>query len=392
MKYCPQCNQRYEDNQRFCLNDSAWLSLPDPYRLVSSTLAEKYRIDALIGVGGVGAVYSTHHLGIGKQIAFKILLPHLALQNPLVIPLFEREAVMAARLSHDNIVQILDAGRIDDISYIAMEWLEGHTLEEEIKKAGNLTLERVQELLRQITDALQEAHDKMVIHLDLKPENVMLVKKRGGDERVKLVDFGSGKVMSSMNGTRISVFAGTPQYASPEYLTDDPDVLIDARSDIYSLGVMLFRMLTGKLPSFAPPLRQLRHDVPEALEQLITRMLAKSREARPQSVAEVQKFFAAAISPSEEVTIIRPKLPDRSRIVVPLKQPDVNSTLPNIITPSLQPVAPDRLVLKAFEFETVTVNDTGKIIERLEGQAQGFIEDLGNGVTLEMVRIPAGSF
>src|SRR5437867_255559 len=121
LKYCPKCGKSYPLTQRYCLEDGALLSLQDPYHLVGRTLADKYRIDALVGVGGMGAVYSAYHLGIDRQVAFKILLPHLALSSERTISLFEREAKMAGRLSHENIVNIFDAGRTpDEIAYIAM--------------------------------------------------------------------------------------------------------------------------------------------------------------------------------------------------------------------------------------------------------------------------------
>jgi serine/threonine-protein kinase len=130
MKYCPRCRQRYSHTQRFCPDDGSQLSLDDPYHLVGRTL-DKYQIDALVGIGGMGAVYSAHQTGVGRRVAFKILQPNIALSNRQVIRLFEREARMAGRLSHENIAIIYDAGRTpNNIWYIAMEWLEGNTLAE----------------------------------------------------------------------------------------------------------------------------------------------------------------------------------------------------------------------------------------------------------------------
>lgn len=307
MKYCPQCQQQYPDPQRFCLGDGAILSLPDPYNLVGRILADKYRIDALVGIGGMGAVYSAHHLSLDRRVAFKILLPHLALQSPAAVGLFESEAKTAARLRHENIVQIFDAGRIGNLAYIAMEWLDGRGLDEALSDEGRLSFERASDILRQIVAALEEAHEHRTIHRDLKPSNVMLVRRRDGREQVKVLDFGIGKVLSSTDGSLVSRVMGTPEYSSPEQLTEG--AVIDARSDIYSLGIMLFEFLTGQLPfnatkltekirlqlTASPPLlRSLRPDAPAAMEDLLNRMLAKKPEGRPQRISDVLAQFDLA--------------------------------------------------------------------------------------------------
>ena len=180
-KYCPQCGAKYADGQqRFCLNDGVLLSLPDPYRLVGSTLENRYRIEALVGVGGFGAVYSAQQLGTSRAVAFKILKPDVVLQAPEADDLFEGEARTAARLEHENIVTIYDAGRTGDgLSFIAMEWLEGRPLDEVLKAEGRFTIERTAQLLRPIAAALACAHAQRVVHRDLKPGNVMLCQRRG---------------------------------------------------------------------------------------------------------------------------------------------------------------------------------------------------------------------
>src|SRR5262245_24999457 len=217
-KYCPRCSQKYDNSQqRFCLTDGALLSLPDSYRLIGVTLDGKYQVDALVGIGGFGAVYSAYHLGLDRQVAFKILQPNVALQSPEAVNLFESEAKTAARLLHENIVTIYDAGRtLDGISYIAMEWLEGRPLDEELAMRGRLSFERAAEILCQVAPALAFAHSNRIVHRDLKPSNVMLVRRPGGSEQVKVVDFGIAKVLSSAAASTISRSMGTPAYASPE--------------------------------------------------------------------------------------------------------------------------------------------------------------------------------
>jgi serine/threonine protein kinase/Flp pilus assembly protein TadD len=309
MKYCPRCQQSYAAEQRFCLEDGELLSLRDPYHLVGRTLVDKYQIRALIGIGGMGAVYSAHHLGIDRRVAIKILQPNIVLGNEHLLGLFEREAKMAGQLMHENIANVLDAGRTTDgIAYIAMEWLEGRTLEEELTAYGPMTFERAARILRQICAALDAAHAAHIIHRDLKPSNIMLVRRADRREQVKVLDFGIAKVISEHTASPVSAPMGTPHYASPEQF--QPGAHIDGCADIYSLGVMLYQMLTGALPYnttsvheliqlqlTAPPtpLRELRPETPAAVEQLVNRLLAKDPKERPQRASEIPALFEQAL-------------------------------------------------------------------------------------------------
>ncbi|HKQ74631.1 MAG TPA: protein kinase [Blastocatellia bacterium] len=300
------------------------LSLNDPYHLVGRTLMDKYRIDALVGLGGMGAVYYAYHSGIDRRVAFKILQPNIALGDERVVELFEREAKLAGRLTHENIVDVKDAGHTDEgIAYIVMEWLEGCTLDDELFKQGRFSLSRAAGITRQIAAALGEAHGKNVIHRDLKPGNIMLIDSPGGGDHVKVLDFGIGKAIEETTASSpVSTVVGTPHYASPEQLTIGGR--IDGRSDIYSLGIILYRMLGGKLPfnsssmgevlqmqlsSAPPPLSKLRPDTPVPVERLINSMLAKDPAGRPQNVAEVVAKLDQAIPFSEEDA----ELPDAPR-------------------------------------------------------------------------------
>jgi serine/threonine-protein kinase len=305
MKYCSKCQREYPIIQRFCQEDGAPLSLPDPYGLVGRTLDGKYRLDALIGIGGMGAVYSAHHLTLDRRVALKILQPNLALGDERMPELFEREAKMAAQLTHENIATVLDAGRTaDKLAYIAMEWLEGPTLEEEIARCSPLSFERVAEILRRVAAALDAAHAARVIHRDLKPSNIILSRSPDGSERIKVLDFGIAKVIRDTSVSPVSAVVGTPHYASPEQLSLGR--WIDGRADIYSLGVMLYQTLTGALPFNAtsihelirmqldappPPLRALRPDAPPAVEELINRLMAKNPDERPRRASDVSQLF-----------------------------------------------------------------------------------------------------
>jgi serine/threonine protein kinase len=314
MKYCPQCNQEYPETQRFCLSDGQLLSLPDPYHLVGRTLLDKYRIDALIGIGGMGAVYAASHLTISRRVAFKILQPNLTLGNKRLLALFQREAELAGQLSHENVVDVKDAGSTPDgIAYIVMEWLEGPTLDEVLVAERRLSFERTLQIMRQIATALDHAHSRHIIHRDLKPSNIMLVRLPDGRERVKVVDFGIAKVASETTASPVSRLMGTPHYASPEQFRFGSH--IDGRADIYSLGVMLYQMIAGELPFSGetaqelirlqstqppPPLRQFRPEAPAAVEQLIERMLAKEPRERPSTASQAVAILERAFDGSNQ--------------------------------------------------------------------------------------------
>jgi serine/threonine protein kinase len=284
------------------------LSLQDPYFLVGRTLADKFQIEALVGIGGMGAVYKAHQLAIDRSVAFKILQPNLALGDEQMLTLFEHEARIAGRVAHENVAMVMDAGRTGEgIAYIVMEWLRGRTLEEELAEQGTLNFERTAEILRQVSAALEAAHRSNIVHRDLKPANIMLVRHPDGGEQVKVLDFGIGKVISENSDAMVSRVMGTPHYASPEQLSLGS--LIDGRSDIYSLGAMLYRMLTGAAPfaanslidliqmhlTAAPPsLRERRPDASVELEQLIHRLLAKNPNERPGRAGEIPALFEQA--------------------------------------------------------------------------------------------------
>jgi serine/threonine protein kinase len=306
-KFCSTCRQNFTTAHMTCPHDQTILSLPDPYQLLGRTLLEKYRIEALVGLGGMGAVYCAYHTGLDRHVAFKILQPNIAVADEHLIDLFEREAKVAGRLTHQNIVDVKDAGRTPEgLAYIVMEWLEGRTLDDELRAQGRMSFARTGEILRQVAAALAEAHSKNVVHRDLKPANVMLVR-RGGREVVKVLDFGIGKILNE-TGASVSAVMGTPSYASPEQLQLGGK--IDGRSDIYSLGVILYRMLSGRLPFQSGSLselvqmqltmiptavRALEPSVPATLDELVMQMLAKDPAQRPADALSVAWQYDIAL-------------------------------------------------------------------------------------------------
>ncbi len=312
-KFCSHCQQSFPTAHTLCPHDQTVLSLPDPYQMIGRTLLERYRVEALIGLGGMGAVYCAYHTGLDRRVAFKILQPNIAVADEHLVGLFEREAKVAGRLSHENIVDVKDAGRTPDgTAYIVMEWLEGRTLDDELRAHGALSFARAGEILRQIAAALSEAHSKHVVHRDLKPANVMIVQRNDGNkagrEVIKVLDFGIGKNLTE-TGASVSAVMGTPSYASPEQL--QLGGRIDGRSDIYSLGVILYRLLSGRLPfqsgslselvqmqlaAMPAPVRSLRPETPAALDELVMQMLAKDQAQRPADALEVARRYDQALS------------------------------------------------------------------------------------------------
>jgi serine/threonine protein kinase len=273
---------------------------------IGMVLQDRYRIVRLLGEGGMGAVYEGEHLLIKKRVAIKCLHAQYA-QNPEVVARFHREALAATSIGHQNIIEVTDLGRFPDGAvFMVLEFLQGRDFANLIEDEGPQPLNRVVHIMAQICDALTAAHDKDIVHRDLKPENVFLIQR--GDDRdfVKLLDFGISKMKSASdspgsNMTRTGMALGTPYYMAPEQAQGRKD--IDHRADIYALGVILFRALTGQHPfdhdSYPmlvlkicteppPPLRRYRPDLPPEIEQVAARMLAKTPDERFPNCAAVK--------------------------------------------------------------------------------------------------------
>jgi serine/threonine protein kinase len=309
MKYCPQCQKTFAVTLAVCPADGTHLALRDTYGLTGRIVADKYQIGNLAAFGGMSAVYHAHQIGVKRHVAFKILLPNLALDHPRMLDRFEREAHLAGMLTHENIAVIHDAGQTaDHIAYIVMEWLDGDLLETALQQTRFLSYQRIVYLLRQIAAALDAAHAARVIHRDLKPTNIMILPRSDGHDWVKVFDFGLAKVLSDSVDLQISHALGTPHYASPEQFR--PGEEISGQSDIYSLGIILYRMLTRRVPFDAPnvhelirlhlleippPLARWRPNVPTAIEQLVTRMLAKTPHYRPATAIEAVDLFEEVV-------------------------------------------------------------------------------------------------
>jgi serine/threonine-protein kinase len=248
VKTCPVCSSEWPDDTRFCPKDGSTLRVAEGADLIGSIVADRYHIEKKLGEGGMGAVYLAEHVKMGRRSAIKVMTQSMA-SDPEAIARFNREAANAARINHPNVCAIYDFGETEDGTiYLAMEFIEGESLSDTLRREGAIDLDRAAEILRQAGEALQAAHDLGIVHRDLKPDNIMVAKGRDGADVVKVVDFGIAKAMTGEEGqkvTRTGLVVGTPEYMSPEQLSGD---VLNGRSDIYSLALVFFRMVTGALP------------------------------------------------------------------------------------------------------------------------------------------------
>ena len=286
----------------------------------------QYRITAKIGEGGMGAVFEAVDETIGKRVAIKVLHKEHA-KNQQIASRFVNEARAINVVDHQGLVQVSAFGQLPDgTAYIVMELLKGETLNARMKAAGRMPVMDALRLIKQLASALAAAHAKEIIHRDLKPDNIMIVKdsEMPGGERTKLLDFGIAKLKQEYQGggdqvmTRAGVMMGTPLYMSPEQCRNASDV--DDKADVYSLGVIFYRMLAGKPPFQAPgtgelmamhiyvqppQIREIDPTLPEALAQLVHRMLGKKREERPSMAQVAAELDRIGVSASQMVAPIK---------------------------------------------------------------------------------------
>jgi len=348
-RVCPQCGTEYETGGRFCPKDGSSLrpkAAGDP--LVGRVIAERYLVLARIGEGGMGRVYLAEHVKMTRQCAIKVMNPSLVTDTES-LQRFAREASNAARILHPNVAAVFDYGEADKIVYLVMEYVDGESLSTVIARDGALDPRRAIDIARQVADGLSAAHELGIVHRDLKPDNVILSHTRGGKEVAKVVDFGIAKAIAEAPQdalTRSGLVIGTPEYMSPEQLLGDP---VDERADIYSLGCILYQMLTGaqaftadtreqmirrRLHETPPHVRDVDAGLPRRLDTLIVHMLARSPTDRLASAAEAREQLDPALTlggwdPSS-LTAPRRMSPPPRRL----------SPMPRSSDPALQPTMP----------------------------------------------------
>jgi eukaryotic-like serine/threonine-protein kinase len=316
-KKCPACSQLFAETAVFCPNDGKRLvdDEESPDKFVGLVLDAKYQVERLIGKGGMGNVYEAKHLHMGLPVAVKILHPHLVTDSTAV-ERFRREARSARTVNHPNAISIMDFGvTSDNVLYLVMELINGISLQEVLKRETTIESSRAVKIMRQVCLAVDVAHQKSIIHRDLKPDNILILDYGKDTEKVKVIDFSIAKMKESgkdPNLTSAGVVVGTPQYISPEQAQG---LELDNRSDIYSMGIILYQMLTGNVPFTgktsamllmqhiqAKPKspREIKPEIPIKLEQSVLKSLSKQAKDRQQSAAVLAQELEEALSNAPE--------------------------------------------------------------------------------------------
>ena len=310
---CPDCQNVYDDEVLHCPEDGRGLTDVTVHDDLIGRTIGSYRVDRLLGKGGMGSVYLGTHPVIGSRVAIKFLHPQFS-HDEKIVDRFFNEARAVNVIGHDNILKILDLNVTDDQRhYFVMEFLHGRPLQALIKHNVPVPLDVAGPILVQVCDALEAAHRRGIVHRDLKPDNVYLISMKGKKNFVKVVDFGIARVTddagSSTGKTQTGMVMGTPAYMSPEQGSGASNK-IDGRSDIYSLGVMMFQLGTGRLPfpgaNFGevlighlqtppPQPRSLNPALPEAYEAVILKCLQKKQEDRYASMKELKHALDACM-------------------------------------------------------------------------------------------------
>lgn len=329
MRECPRCERCYEDEALVCPDDQSKTKHTLPG---TSLLQGRYRLEKRLGRGAMGQVYLARDENLlVRRVAVKTIRPDVLsdedLQEGEAIARFEREARTAASIQHPNVIAVTDFGKSEEgVFFLVMEYVEGESLWQLLRREGTVTVQRALTLLRQISAGVEAAHDEGILHRDLKPANVFIVQKKkkdgtiSGDDLVKVGDFGLAKIISqnqsgltSGSGPASRGILGTPEYMAPEQMQSGS--ALDARADVYALGAMAYHMLGGrppftgdimqifaqKLTQDTPALSTLRSEIPAPVEQAVMHALKKEADARHATVVDWFTEFDAAASGASAV-------------------------------------------------------------------------------------------
>jgi serine/threonine-protein kinase len=340
MRECPRCERCYEDDAEVCPNDQS----KTKHTLPGTTLLNgRYRLEKRLGRGAMGQVYLARDENlVTRRVAVKTIRPDVLsdedLQEGEAIARFEREARTAASIQHHNVIAVTDFGKSEEgVFFLVMEYVEGESLYQLLRREGTVTVQRALSLLRQVSAGVEAAHDEGILHRDLKPANIFIVQKKkkdgsiSGVDVVKVGDFGLAKIISqsqtgltSGSGPASRGILGTPEYMAPEQM--HAGATLDARADIYALGTIAYHMLGGrppfsgdimqifaqKLTQEAPLLSTLRSDIPQPVEEAVMDALKKEPDGRPQTVAN---WFAEFDKAASGASVVEEK-EGESRLVV----------------------------------------------------------------------------
>ncbi len=324
---CPQCDRQYPERLPACPADGAGLlgvhdAPPDP--LLGATLDNRFRIDRLLGQGGMGAVYAGEQVSVGRSVAIKVIRGDAG-GDAEVVKRFHREARVISQLQHGNVVQLIDFGQTEaGLLYLVMELVSGRSLSDEIAK-GPMSLQRTATIVCQVCDALAAAHALGVVHRDLKPDNILLTSQPGAADVVKILDFGIAKVAGHNDArtalTQTGAIMGTPQYMSPEQI--DATGQVGPATDLYALAVITFELIAGRPPfedseSIALLIKHLRDRpprlsevapqlaAPATVEQFLQKNLAKDPQQRSSSALAFKAELTQAVAPPPQAPAAAP--------------------------------------------------------------------------------------
>ncbi|MCA9541610.1 MAG: protein kinase, partial [Myxococcales bacterium] len=305
--------------------------------LIGQVIDNRFRIVRLLGSGGMGAIYLAEHVGIGKRVAIKLLRADLRGQ-PKLVGRFRREAMAVSKLTDLHTITVFDFGVWQGLVYLVMEYLQGRDLARELAAEGRLSVERTLHIAHQICSSLAEAHAVGVVHRDLKPENVFLTRTTSGDELVKVLDFGLAKILApeaqqaeGLFQTQDGALLGTPYFMSPEQVRGDE---VDSRSDLYSLGALMYRMLAGRVPfpgkgaievleahlsAELPPFAEVAPEagIPAEVEALVRHLMARDHTERPPTALAVDDRIALLLGNAAEL----PEAPPVVEAAAPVAEP-----------------------------------------------------------------------
>ncbi len=317
-------------------------------------IAGKYEVERVLGQGGMGVVVSAHHIALQQKVAIKLLLP-TSMGIPGAAPRFLREARSAVAIQSEHVARVLDVGTLDSGQpFMVMEYLTGSDLGAVLRKTGRLPMSEAVDYVLQACEAIAEAHARGIVHRDLKPDNIFLTRRADGSSLVKILDFGLSKpAMEETDGsatpslTGANMVAGSPQYMSPEQVRSLKNV--DHRTDIWSLGVLLYELLTGQRPFEADTIagvfakiaadaplrpRTLRPEMPPSLETVVMRCLEKDIPLRIQDVPALATALLPFAPPASRTSVER---------IVRLGAPSLRALMVSPATPSLAPAGPDSM-------------------------------------------------
>ncbi len=356
MKYCTSCKAKYDDSVSFCSIDGEVLEA-DPSSIVDTVLDGQYQMEALLGKGGMGAVYRARHILLGDRVAIKVLPPEVR-TNAEWLRRFRREGQAARRFRHPNAVTVYDLRTAaDGTIYMVMEYVEGHTLDVAIKTRGRFPAAEALDILTPIMSVLDTAHTMGVVHRDLKPENIMIGKAdEAGQPVVKLLDLGIAKMreIAGDNGgntalTMAGQVLGTPYYMSPEQwgeIPRDGSTEIDGRADIYSLGLVFYEMIAGRRCFAGNTLHELRRehvqtrpqplievvpDVPRGFSDAIERATAKDRGDRQATAGALAQELRAGLATPSGSSVSAPAPQFTDTVIVGTRETSSDVNAPTVV-------------------------------------------------------------